>query len=105
MALASTITYETPDKIEVQSDHVEEPRYRWKRVEDELGEVTFEKEAAGSFSMTKKTTTRTWFSCTYAACTTFETNYTGDGSINYIRPIQAIPAYELTLVEVALSFD
>jgi len=105
MALQSTIAYESPGKIEVQIDHVDEPRYRWKRVEDELGEVTFEKEAAGSFSMTKKTTTRTWFACTYAACTTFEGAYEGDGSINYIRPNQAIPAYELTLVEVALSFD
>lgn len=98
MALNSTITYKSPDRVEAQIDKTREERYTWDGTSG-----TYTAVLVGVFEFSKTIETRTWVSCTYAACTTFASSYAGTGSISYTESSPAIHAYDLTLVETTES--
>ena len=99
MALNSTITYESPDRVEGQIDKTTEERYTW----NNTGPDAYEAVLVGVYVFSKTVTTKTWVSCTLAACTTFVAAYEGTGSISYNETVPALHAYDLTLVETTES--
>jgi len=98
MALNGTIVYATPDRIEAQIDKTREERYTWSGTGGEYTAVL-----VGVLEFTKTVETRTWVSCTYAACTTFAGSYAGTGSISYSESSPVVHSYDLTLVETTES--
>jgi hypothetical protein len=96
MALKSTITAETPDKVETKHDRTVANRGYWD-YDAETDVFTFVNQ--GAFIRTDVHTTKTWFACSKSACDSFIAAYTGTGSFSAEEVSEVLHAYNFVLTE------
>jgi len=100
MALKSTIDANAPDKVEYQDDRNTKRRGYWAAG---ASPGLFEFIPLGYLIATDKHTTKTWFACTQAACTTFKSTYVGAGSIEIDEVSPVVKSYNLRLTETTYT--
>jgi hypothetical protein len=101
MALKSTIDADAPDKVEYQVDRNTKRRGYWAVSTETPGLKEYI--PLGYLIATDKHTIKTWFACTQAACTTFQSTYAGGGSIEVDEVSPVVKAYNLRLTETTYT--